>query len=150
MRVLGAADKALQTLFAPPSVLALEERHGLDVLERATTLAADTDVRGKVKESVGKTLVHYLRAAKIPGAVPLTFAQFVERWGDKAPAWLAPYLVGVRPVRPESWDADREPERGPMRPPDRDPDAVARRADPLATQRVSSLVRRLAESKVPT
>ena len=112
---------ALSTLFAPPSVLALEAHHGLDVLERATTLAADTEMRGKIKESVGKTLVHYLRAAKLPGAVPLTFAQFVARWGGRAPDWFAPYLVGVKPSRPESWDAveaERAAKRKPVKPPD--------------------------------
>ena len=146
-RVLAAADKALQTLFAPPSVLALEERHGLDVLERATTLAADTEMRGKVKEGVGKTLVHYLRATKIPGCVPLTFAQFVSRWGDKEPAWLAPYLVGVTPVRPESWDAveaERAAKRKPVKPPDEEPENVLPRSGGIEPG--SSLARSLVAS----
>lgn len=109
--VVSAAARALATLDSPPSVLELLERHGLDVLERATTLAADTEARGKLLRSVGATLIHYLTAEKIPGRVPLTFAQLIERHGrGGCPSWITPYLVGVKPSRPEAWEADREPE----------------------------------------
>lgn len=110
-RLIGALSDGFDDGENPPSAYWKLDDHGE---ERCEAALASTAHAKEIYTTVCATILHYLKADKMPKNGPRTLRQLVrdlKAEGREAPAWIRPWLVGLEPAPVSEAQVSRQRER---------------------------------------